>query len=499
MNIFMEKLNGIHLYVNIKNILDIIKHEEHKDEDLKRTIHRLQTYFVGFTKVITIFGGRVEKYTGGRAHVVIEISDNNKDIEQAIKTVVACLMFNNDIFNSLSKYSQYKYPNFKVHAGMDYGEYVWYEIEDDLSECEDTTIGGVANNSAKIQSFANKDYIYIMDRLYRELPQKLKDKFIELDNQKMKEIKGKIKNSKIYEAKYNAVFDDSVMKDISKKLEDVKKKVEEEANKLNISEITFSDAKVKVDFSKLSINNNKKLHGGILCADIRGFTKLFNKNDSNLDELCEVMKELYSVMATTVNEESGIKVQYQGDRIVALFNDFDGGDPYIIRMLRSAFRLNDRIQELNSRSDISEKLKNNGIAIGIGCGCGNIIATRLGTHGNKDNIILSYASKEADKCEDDYAGKNSIVICKLLHDEILDEAKNSNYIEYKVLQDIFISISTTGYYSTSTTYSGFKEQIEERRVHEQHEKAKSIFNESILKSNAGETVNIQTRPWGTLK
>ncbi|MGI6684902.1 MAG: hypothetical protein ACOX47_05365 [Bacillota bacterium] len=50
----MDKVNGIHLYVSIKNILDIIKQEEEKDEDLKRTIHRLQTYFVGFSKVMIL-------------------------------------------------------------------------------------------------------------------------------------------------------------------------------------------------------------------------------------------------------------------------------------------------------------------------------------------------------------------------------------------------------------------------------------------------------------
>lgn len=494
----MDKVNGIHLYVNIKNILDIIKQEEQKDEDLKRTIHRLQTYFVGFTKVISTFSGQVEKHTGGRSHVVIEICEDSKntDIEEALKTVVACFKFNNDIFNELTKYTQYNYPDFKIHAGMDYGEYAWYKIEDNVTEDESTTIGGVANNAAKIQSFAYKDYIYIMDKLYRELPQEFKDKFTELDESRMEVIKGKIKNSKVYEAKYNQIFDDSVMNDIDKKLEDVKKRVEEEANKLNISEIDFSDAKVKVDFSKLSINNNKKLSGGILCADIRGFTKLFNKNDSNLDDLCDVMQELYSVMGDSVNEEEGIKVQYQGDRIVALFNDFNGADPYKIRMLNSAFKLNERIQGLNDRADISEKLKKNNIAIGVGCSSGNIIATRLGANGSKDNIILSEAAKAADSSEDDYAEKNSVVICKQLHDEIVAEAKNSTHIEYKVLQEVFTAISTTGYYSANITYSEFQKKIDEKKAQEQEEKAKALFNATILKSSIGEKVNVQTRPWG---
>lgn len=86
------------------------------------------------------------------------------------------------MFNELSKYKQYKYPDFKVHAGIDYGD-------------------------------------------------------------------------------------------------------EDEAKNLNISEISFEDVKVRLDFSGLSLSGkNKKFTGGVLCADIRGFTKLFNKSDNNLQE-----------------------------------------------------------------------------------------------------------------------------------------------------------------------------------------------------------------------
>jgi class 3 adenylate cyclase len=413
-----------------------------------------------------------------------------------LKTAVACFKFNNDIFNSLTKYTQYNYSNFEVNAGMDYGEYAWYEIEDEVYENEDTTIGGVANNAAKIQTFAYKDYIYIMDKFYKNLPEGIKEKFTEIDESRMEKIKGKIKDSKVYEAKYNQIFSDEIMADIDAELENVKKRTEEEANKLNISEITFSDVKVKVDFSKLSINNNKRLYGGILCADIRGFTKLFNKNDSNLDDLCDVMQELYSIMGAAINEEDGVKVQYQGDRIVALFNDFAGVDPFRIRMIRSALKLNERIQEFNNRSDISKKLKKNNIAIGIGCGSGNIIATRLGMNGSKDNIVLSEGSKTADKAEDDYAEKNTVVICKQLHDEIVAEAKNSTYTEYKVFEDEFTAISTTGYYSSDMIYSEFQQKLNEKKRQEQEQKAKEIFCASFITNSMGEKVNTKTRPWG---
>src|SRR5699024_7730054 len=92
---------------------------------------------------------------------------------------------------------------------------------------------------------------------------------------------------------------------------------------------------------------NKRIEGGVLCADIRGFTKLFHLNDQNLKDLSEVMEEIYNIKGEVINDNDGTKVQYQGDRIVAVFNDYSGQEnDAIIRMLESAITLNTRIQRL---------------------------------------------------------------------------------------------------------------------------------------------------------
>jgi hypothetical protein len=204
-----------------------------------------------------------------------------------------------------------------------------------------------------------------MDKFYKKLPEDLKDKFVELSEEEMVNFSSKIKSSKVYKVKYNTLFTSADMEEITSNLDPVKERVEEEANKLNINDITFSDSKTKLDFNKLSINNNKKVDGGVLYGDITGFTKLFNKSDSNLDDLSEVIEKIYEVMGNTINEEEGVKAQYQGDRIVAVFNDFQNVAPFRIRMIRAALKLNEKIQELNTMDDISQKLSGNSIAIGI--------------------------------------------------------------------------------------------------------------------------------------
>ncbi|SCY87617.1 adenylate/guanylate cyclase domain-containing protein [Alkaliphilus peptidifermentans] len=495
----MNKIKGIHFYVNVLNMMSIIKEEQEKDEDLKRTIHRLQTYFCGFSKLLSIFGATLEKYTGARGHVVFEVDEDDikDEITKVFKTIVACFIYNNEIFNTISKYSQYNYTDFKVHAGMDYGSFAWYEIDEFKETEEQTTIGAVANNSAKIQTYAGKNMIYIMDRLYKKLPLDIKERFNELTEEEMEELSGKIKDSKIYKVEYSEIFDVDTMEEIREELKTVETRVNDEANKLKIGEISFSGATKRINFSKVSINNNKKFDGGVLCADIRGFTKLFHKTDGNLDDLSDVIKEIYSIMGETTEEDDGVKVQYQGDRIVAIFHDFQDSTDYRIRMLRCAFNINEKIQELAQRFDIQEKLKQNNISVGIGCAIGNIIATRLGSNGNKDNIILSYSSTTADKCEDRYADSNEVVICKTLHDEIVAEVANSSSNEYEVLKEAFVAIATTGYYTSSLLLTEFVEKVREKEQAKASQKAKELFKAGFIKNSEGESVNVQTRPWGT--
>ncbi|MHB9094587.1 MAG: adenylate/guanylate cyclase domain-containing protein [Eubacteriales bacterium] len=493
----MEKIKGVHLYVNIMNIVAILKDEAEKDDDLKRTIHRLHTFFYGFTKLINKLGYQVEKYTGGRAHFLIPVNeeeDLSEQMKAALKVMVSCFIYNNDIFNSISKYSQYGYPDFKVHAGMDYGEYIEYEITDGVNDPEYTTIGAVANNAAKIQSYAPRNNVYILDRYYKELPSDIKDTFTELSEDEMEELKPKLKNSKVYKAKYTAVLTEEEIEEISDDLEDIKTAVEEEANKLNISEMSFEEATTQLDFSRLSRKVNKKTTAGVLCADIQGFTKLFNKSDSNLEYLAYIMQELYATMGEKVNEQSGTKVQYQGDRVVAVFNDFKDAEDFRLRLVKTGMKLNEAIQALNDDPDISERLGSNKLRIGVGCAPGQVIATRLGMRSYKDNIILSEAADSADICEERYAENNKIVINKQFYDEIKEEADKEE-LEYEVLRDVFTAISTTGYYQCSLTYSEFLDKVEEKTLEKADKIAKQSLKINVVTSSSGDSARVGVRPW----
>lgn len=489
----MDKNIGVHFYINIKNLIDIIKEEEKIDDDLKRTLHRLNTYFVGFSKLIKKYGGFVEKYTSGRAHVIFK-QENDEIDENVLEALVACYIYTNNIFNNLGKYS--KYTNFKIHGGIDFGSYYDYDI---VNGDEYTSIGSVANNSAKVQSFAPKDYVYAMGKFVDKLPTSLKSKFIRLNDEEIDKLHGKIKSEVIYKAKYIDIFDESKLSEIKTKLEDIKKRVEDESKSMNLKDISFEDVNKQLSFERLSLKGiNKKIEDGyVLCADIRGFTKLFNNNDNNLDDLKDVMEEIYKIMGNVTNDSKGTKVQYQGDRIVVVYNDYSDEEDAIVRMLKAAFTLNSKIQNLNNDEYIKKKLGSNKVYVGIGCGSGKLIATRLGLNGNKDNIVLSDAYKIADKAEDEYAEKSQVVIRKELKEKIEEKDENSNELTYSTLIQLFESIGTSGFYKSSSTIEDFDKKLSENEQAQKNSYNYALKN-SQIRNNQGNDGPKRLMPWGTI-
>src|SRR5699024_10895999 len=209
-----------------------------------------------------------------------------------------------------------KYPKFKFNAGMYIREYSDYYIDDDINPIEYTSIRGVANNSAKIQSHAPMNYIYVTQKFLDILPTEIKSQFIALTDEEKKKFSDKIRGKYIYKVKYNDLFDEKKMDEIEEKLLDVKERIEKEVDSLNIGDISFESVTKKLSFKDLSLKGiNKRLEGGVLCADIRGFTKLFHLDDQNLDDLSDVMDRVYFIMGTVTNDNGGTRVQYQGDRI----------------------------------------------------------------------------------------------------------------------------------------------------------------------------------------
>lgn len=450
----LEKTIGMHFYIGVPNLGEIIKGEETAKDEVKRSLHRLQTYYCGLILITKHFGACIEKFSAGRAHIYIEQQDEEYDddyILRCVRMMIASLRFVYDVFNGLGKYSLY--PKFSAHGGADYGDFYKYDIAN-LDEF--TTIGGVANIAAKITGAAPKKYLYITEDVYKKLPSEIKNTFALLEDEDLQEIQERLKGSpQVYSAMYTDLFADD--EEIDQLLEDVDKECTAIANSLNLSEMEVTDATAKINFGNLSLKKSKHIEAGILYADIRGFTKLFNVSDSNLDDLAVVLQDIYDALNQAVNDYDGVKVQFQGDRIIAVFNSYSQEtDLDLVRMFRAALLVKEKVNELNEQH--KEHLGGRKLKIGIGCCYGQFFATRLGKAPHKDNHVLGAIAEQGNIAEDRYAEDQDVVVNKSYKDKV--KLLSNESIACSVISNKLTAISTTGYHRTSITLKEFNDEVE---------------------------------------
>ena len=117
----MERLEGLHFYINIANFDDVIEDEESKTGKLNHSIHALDTYFSS----IESFGKKyypndfvVEKITGSRLHLYVVA-----DVKAAFRIVSSVSRFAIRLSHYLNR-DIVKYKtllDFRIQFGACYG------------------------------------------------------------------------------------------------------------------------------------------------------------------------------------------------------------------------------------------------------------------------------------------------------------------------------------------------------------------------------------------
>jgi len=475
----MKIEEGVHLYININNLNAIVRKEESKHDDLKRTFHALNTWISTIEK----FGKDnenfyPEKFTTSRLHFYFKYSEDICD--DSVK-MIEMAVFANKLASELTTIGKYKeMVKFEVGVGMDLGVFTEFNFEDDDSEIEEmTTIGSPANRAAKLQSRCEKGKILISSKIYEVLPENVKLKFFD-KGENLINVASKYADLRAYEADCDEVREILGDNYISRE-ENAIEWAKEKANETDLKDIYFSDAKKQVDFSSLSLKNSKDVEKAVvLYSDIRGFT---NKVDhGKLSEMKILTQKVLQGMYSAVKKEDGTHVQFQGDRESAIFNSLTDKGDFALRAIFSGMRILDKIEEINDDRS-TDKLN-----VGIGCAVGRVFATRVGLRGDeKFNVILSETVKEADTAEDEVAGvektdpKTELVITKDLYDYIAAlGTKEANNVKA-----LFKERTKQGkkYYTTTKRMSDYRNDLEEKNQKNNAQEAKN---------------NYGIKPWGVM-
>ncbi len=165
----MQKKTGVHFYINIANFDDVAEMEEVATQEVKHSIHELDTFFssveaYGLKHYSGLF--RVEKITGSRLHMYVE----NDSVPMTFEIVAAVTKYAFELAGHLNaNVSKYKtLLPFCIHAGACYGPF--YEFEFKRKDADEmTTIGFAANYAAKLQNMASLSRVLISENIYDSL------------------------------------------------------------------------------------------------------------------------------------------------------------------------------------------------------------------------------------------------------------------------------------------------------------------------------------------
>lgn len=379
----------------------------------------------------------IEKVTGSRLHLIIS-GDEKEDIMIVICKFSYIL---SKTFESFTKYSNL--DEMKLQFGADLGYYCDAEIIVG-EESEYTSIGYPANYAAKLQSISKVGKLYLSEALLNCYDELDKNNFIKVCDESANSTKKKYNNGDIYSLNLNK-FDDPVLfnKSTIKNFSTYVEKARELSNNLNYRSMSTIRPNSNFTFATWSVQNIATFDGTIVYADIRGFTKEFKPDGSNLLELKKITVSILETMYKKCIENKGIHIQFQGDREFVLFPHYMYDDACLF-----AIKLIDAI-------------KKTGRHIGVGISSGKLYGFKIGIRGLKDNVLLGIPVIIADKLEDLYAKEDCVAISEGVYLNLSD-CSVKNLFTYSGN----IEIIKQKYYWTSIGYEGFvkrKQTIEAQK------------------------------------
>jgi class 3 adenylate cyclase len=402
-------------------------------EDYRRVIQALHIYEREVARIVegeNIFDGVRIHFQGAKLHALFfRPIDDSKEIAaravllQAVIRHFVCCIFNPEFP---------KLPNLSVSGGAALGNAIGTK-NGHRGDRELLFLGAPANYAAKIMT--GTDTLRITTEIYDALPEALQDHFDALEDDRMGVTVYDMRSISTEELDaslqtYGITWDRAASL----------QRIRDDKANFPLNRIEYSDAEVLIDMDSLGITNNKRVFAASVFGDVSGFTAYIDQavEDNEAKTALRVLHAIRKEMASIIKHDfGGIRVQFQGDRVQALFHLPQGHEK------RIAARVVDTAVALQSAMElVIKKLLPQASELGmaVGTSMGTTLVSKLGTHGHRDRICIGDAVEDAATYQEGSAG-GEIAIPASIHIHLDEDLQK--LFTWNADRELYIAVNLT--------------------------------------------------------
>ena len=309
-----REIRGAHVYAHVSNF-DEYATDATKTNDYKKFLRSVHVYEKVCAFIVEgPFDAVFVHFQGPKLHAVVyrPIDDDAAIAQQAFLLQLALHDFVTNVFNKTTAAD----VAYKLASGSDLGDAIGTR-NGQVRDREMLFIGDPANQAAKVVGESSPR---IRPAVYDHL------------SDDMKKSCTKAASGDYYWVTFSQSKLDGWLVDagIPWDREALKKRVEDEEGAIPLAEIKYSEAEKRIDPDTLSVRNNKRVIAVTLFADISGFTAYVRSKDDD-DGKKDALRAFHAIRRESSlickSDYEGVRIQYQGDRIQAIFHLPNGDEP----------------------------------------------------------------------------------------------------------------------------------------------------------------------------
>ena len=422
-------VTGVHLYADITNLVELLE-----DETLRRNNHKRLYRLLHLTRrelrhlTQSVFGGDKIQVQGAKFHALLfrPYDDPETMAEEAIRLGMAMYVVLTEAIAEIFP----NYPGLVPAIGIDYGECLVANIGV-RGDRELISIGNAANNAAKILVGGN-DSITIGQAVYDAL-----------DDEDQSLFTADGTNYRFNCATTEEDLEEIVQEvDVTWTLQSSINRLQDEKDAMPLDSISIEEAREVIDISLLGKYRAKIVSAANIFVDIDGYTRLIASLDGDEDKLAEAIQVLhlfrYELQRVAESDYQGIAVQHQGDRLQALFHKPGQDDEEVMQdALDICIALNSSVEDvLNKHHALLGPLH-----VAVGCAFGDALVGMLGTAGDRDPVVIGYATMDAEALQLQLTG-NELGITTDVYESLTDELITGQFTENSDL-DAYVTTGIT--------------------------------------------------------